>query len=188
MERKSRIFDSPDLSFRTKQIVLSLSTNLGSNIMISVGRSSGNTSRTTKPERIYGNLSIKSFVISASNGKEVKVFLNPWCCHVTVYLLWESWQDFDAKPQIQIQADSESMYFEFGPQQMIILERAMEDYYSFVDYMGWQTTVRIGDENKMHETTTEQHYKDDLKAGAFQYVEGHVDDLPLPYQVRCYII
>jgi len=31
--------------------------------------------------------------------------------------------------------------------------------------------------------STEQHYKDDLKAGAFQFVDGCADELPFPYQV-----
>jgi len=31
--------------------------------------------------------------------------------------------------------------------------------------------------------STEQHYKDDLKAGAFQFVDGTADELPFPYQV-----
>ena len=59
----------------------------------------------------------------------------------------------------------------------------MKDYYVLMDYLDHlQSPVMV--DGAINVATAEQHYKDDLKAGAFQFVDGSVEELPLAYQVR----
>jgi vacuolar protein sorting-associated protein 13B len=135
-----------------------------------------------RPDRIYLNLSIDAFIISAILNGNIKVLLNPWCCNVTTCLLWESSYSTEIIPQIQIQADSESLYLDFGPDQIKIMKMIIQDCQLLLT----EFTSFSANENKDEKQivlSTEQHYKDDLKAGAFQFVDGCADELPFPYQV-----
>ncbi|XP_015594814.1 vacuolar protein sorting-associated protein 13B isoform X2 [Cephus cinctus] len=179
---KSKKYNVPNINLTTKQIVLSLVTDSGSETMISFSALSGNISNAIRPERIYGNLALDSFIISVILDGKIKVLLNPWCCNITVYLVWEAWQDPDSVPQIQIQADSDSIYFDFGPEQIKIVKTVIDDCQMILRQFIPQAV-----ENKITEIQSgrmsEQHYKDDLKAGAFQFIDGNADELPFPYQV-----
>ncbi|KAK2583878.1 hypothetical protein KPH14_001152 [Odynerus spinipes] len=172
----------PDLNLNTKQIVLSLKTNYGSEIIISLATLNGNVSTLLRPDRIFSNVSIDSFIISAILNGSMKVLLNPWCYNVTVCLLWESWQDVEAVPQIQIQADSDSIYLDIGPDQIKIIKTVIQDCQLLLS--NFQTS-NVGNSTREMQVvlSTEQHYKDDLKAGAFQFIDGTGDELPFPYQV-----
>ncbi|CAK9795272.1 Intermembrane lipid transfer protein VPS13B [Anthophora plagiata] len=179
---KSKKMNWPDFNICTKQVVLSLKTDSGAEIITSMASLSENVSSLLRPDRIYSNMSIDSFIISVTLNGNIKVLLNPWCCNITVCLLWESWLNVNSIPQIQIQADSDSLYLDFGPEQIKIIKNVMEDCQLFLS----ELTTRPS-ESKINEKqivlSTEQHYKDDLKAGAFQFVNGNAEELPFPYQV-----
>lgn len=179
---KSRKFSVPDLHLNTKQIVLSLKTDTGAEIIISLASLNGNLSTLVRPDRIYSNLSIDSFIISAILNGNIKVLLNPWCCNITTCLLWESSYNSEVIPQIQIQADSESLYLDFGPDQIKIIKMVMQDCQLLLSEFASFSTNESKNEKQIV-LSTEQHYKDDLKAGAFQFVDGTADELPFPYQV-----
>lgn len=179
---KSRKFSVPDLHLNTKQIVLSLKTDTGAEIIISLASLNGNLSTLLRPDRIYSNLSIDSFIVSAILNGNIKVLLNPWCCNVTTCLLWESSYNSEIIPQIQIQADSESLYLDFGPDQIKIMKMVMQDCQLLLSELASVSTSENKNEKQIV-LSTEQHYKDDLKAGAFQFVDGTADELPFPYQV-----
>ncbi|XP_043466399.1 vacuolar protein sorting-associated protein 13B [Leptopilina heterotoma] len=172
----------PDFNLITKQIVFSFTSESGAEIIISLASLAGSVLNVIRPERIYGNVTLDSFVISGSFRDNMKVFLNPWCCNVTICLLWESWQDVNSFPQIQIQADSDSIHLNCGPQHLQIIKTVLFDLQEF-----FSRNTRQSSDNKTQpkqsSTITEQHYKDDLKSGVFQFVDGTADDLPLPYQV-----
>lgn len=176
----------PDLSINTKQVVLSLKTDCGAEIISSLASFSGSISSLLRPDRIYSNSSIDSFIISAILNENIKVLLNPWCCNITVCLLWEPWQNTDSIPQVQIQADSDSLYLDFGPEQIKIIKNVMEDCQLLLNELTTSPSA-CKDTEKQIVLSTEQHYKDDLKAGAFQFVNGNADELPFPYQVRLLI-
>ncbi|XP_076165604.1 vacuolar protein sorting 13B isoform X1 [Ptiloglossa arizonensis] len=180
--RKLKKLNWPDLNISTKQVVLSLKTDSGAEIIISLALLSGNISSLLRPDRIYSNTSIDSFIISAILNKNIKVLLNPWCCNITVCLLWEPWQNADSIPQIQIQAESDSLYLDFGPEQIKIIKNVMDDCQLLLDEMTTSPSKCKNNEKQII-LSTEQHYKDDLKAGAFQFVNGNADELPFPYQV-----
>ncbi|XP_066581689.1 intermembrane lipid transfer protein VPS13B isoform X2 [Prorops nasuta] len=172
----------PDFNLNTKQIVLSLRTDLGSEIIISLSAMASCTSTLIRPDRIYSNMSIDSLIISAILNDSIKVLLNPWCCNLTVYFVWESWQENDALPQIQLQADSESIYLDFSPDQIKILKTVVEDCQILFNELSVSSTTEEIDEKQLI-LSAEQHYKDDLKAGAFQFIDGNAEELPFPYQV-----
>ncbi|XP_039314180.1 vacuolar protein sorting-associated protein 13B [Solenopsis invicta] len=183
---KSRKFSIPDLHLNTRQIVLSLKTDTGAEIIISLASLNGNLSTLLRPDRIYSNLSIDSFIVSAILNGNIKVLLNPWCCNVTTCLLWESSYSSEIIPQIQIQADSESLYLDFGPDQIKIMKMVMQDCQLFLNEFASLSTSENKNEKQIV-LSTEQHYKDDLKAGAFQFVDGTADELPFPYQVVFFV-
>ncbi|EZA51369.1 Vacuolar protein sorting-associated protein 13B [Ooceraea biroi] len=179
---KSKKISVPDLNLSTKQIVLSLKTDSGAEIISSLASLSGNLSTLLRPDRIYSNLSIDSFIVSAILNGNIKVLLNPWCCNVTTCLLWESSYSSEIIPQIQIQADSESLYLDFGPDQIKIMKMVIQDCQLLLRELASFSASENKDEKQLV-LSTEQHYKDDLKAGAFQFVDGTADELPFPYQV-----
>lgn len=179
---KSRKFTVPDLHLNTRQIVLSLKTDTGAEIISSLVSLNGNLTTLLRPDRIYSNLSIDSFIVSAILNGNIKVLLNPWCFNVTTCLLWESSYSSEIIPQIQIQADSESLYLDFGPDQIKIMKMVMQDCQLFLSEFTSLSTSENKNEKQIA-LSTEQHYKDDLKAGAFQFVDGTADELPFPYQV-----
>ncbi|XP_076376736.1 vacuolar protein sorting 13B isoform X1 [Megalopta genalis] len=179
---KQKKLNWPDLNVSTKQVVLSLKTDSGAEIMISLASLSGSITCLLRPDRIYSNASIDSFIVSAILNENIKVLLNPWCCNITVCLLWESWQNADSIPQIQVQADSDSLYLDFGPEQIKIMKNVMEDCQLLLNELT-KTPAETTNNEKQIVLSTEQHYKDDLKAGAFQFVNGNADELPFPYQV-----
>jgi len=179
---KSRKISVPDLHLNTRQIVLSLKTDTGAEIITSLASLNGNLSTLLRPDRIYSNLSIDSFIVSAILNGNIKVLLNPWSCNVTTCLLWESSYNNEIIPQIQIQADSESLYLDFGPDQIKIMKMVMQDCQLLLNEFASLSTNENKNEKQIV-LSTEQHYKDDLKAGAFQFVDGTADELPFPYQV-----
>ncbi|XP_054006239.1 intermembrane lipid transfer protein VPS13B isoform X1 [Hylaeus anthracinus] len=172
----------PDFNISTKQVVLSLKTDSGAEIIISLALLSGNISSLLRPDRIYSNTVIDSFIISAILNENIKVLLNPWCCNITLCLLWEPWQNADSIPQIQIQADSDSLYLDFGPEQIKIIKNVVDDCQLLLNELTASPSKNKSNEKQIV-LSTEQHYKDDLKAGAFQFVNGNADELPFPYQV-----
>ncbi|XP_032691389.1 vacuolar protein sorting-associated protein 13B isoform X2 [Odontomachus brunneus] len=179
---KSRKFSVPDLHLSTRQIVLSLKTDSGAEIIGSLASLNGSLSTLSRPDRIYSNLSVDSFIISAILNGNIKVLLNPWCCNITTCLLWESSYSTEVIPQIQIQADSESLYLDFGPDQIKIIKMVMQDCQLLLNEFASFSEGENKDEKQIV-LSTEQHYKDDLKAGAFQFIDGTADELPFPYQV-----
>ena len=59
----------------------------------------------------------------------------------------------------------------------------MADCQEVLAKLGSQNTEQVNEGDSVSFTTHEQHYKDDLKSGAFQFVDGNAEELPFPYQV-----
>ncbi|XP_043268199.1 vacuolar protein sorting-associated protein 13B isoform X2 [Venturia canescens] len=182
---ESTKIELPELSFMTKQLVLRLFTKSDPIVSLSVAKLFGNISRTPKTENIHGNLSLESLVISSMNSalkSKITVFLNPSSFQITANVFWETWQDPEEEPQIKVQAHSDNIYFNVEPQQLKILESVIQEYHACMEYLNIHSSKQ---DNKNYENSpsAEQYYKDDLKAGAFQFVNGNVEEMPLPYQV-----
>ena len=88
--------------------------------------------------------------------------------------------------QVQLTAESDSVLIDIGPEHLHTLEFILSEYKPFLQ--SFHSNV----ENSSEKITTpsadqDQHYRDDLRAGAFQFVDANSvssrEDLPLPYQV-----
>ncbi|KAI4462018.1 vacuolar protein sorting-associated protein 13b [Holotrichia oblita] len=119
-----------------------------------------------------------------------RLLLNPWTISVEVCLFWESWQSIDSDPQIQISAESDCIMLDISPEQLKCIELMQKEITEFVDNIspgGSKFKEPVIDvPPKMPPSDKEQHYKDDLRAGAFHFVDStsnNIDELPLPYQV-----
>ncbi|XP_024883780.1 uncharacterized protein LOC112464158 [Temnothorax curvispinosus] len=92
---KSRKFSVPDLHLNTRQVVLSLKTDTGAEIITSLASLNGNLSTLLRLDRIYSNLSIDSFIVSAILNGNIKVLLNPWCCNFVCGFLYVTFAHSD---------------------------------------------------------------------------------------------
>lgn len=117
-----------------------------------------------------------------------KLLLNPWTILLDVMLFWEACYSLDNDPQIQIKADSDCLVVDISPEQINSFETVMKEIKEFTasmslkDNISDRTTVCI----QKKSIEKDQHYKDDLRAGAFQFVDASTensDELPFPYQV-----
>lgn len=137
----------------------------------------------TMSSEIYGNVSLDSFIISTALENKIKVLLNPWSCSASFSLLYETWLSTDMIHQTQIQAESNGIYIDIGPKHIQIIETIANEISELAARVLPPTKIMKSD--KRAETpVTEQHYTDDLKSGAFQFVNGSTEEFPFPYQVN----
>ncbi|CAB0041010.1 unnamed protein product, partial [Trichogramma brassicae] len=185
----------PDTNLSTKQLVFSLETSDGtSELLMSLASFSASASNSWRPERIFGSFSWDSLVVSIrdlsrANGsaqKATTMLLNPCSCSVSVCLLWEPWQQKAEPPQIQVQAECDCLHLDLGPRHILACQSGLGDLTKILS----RTTEANSNQHQQqqHEkprrpTRHEQHYQDDLKSGAFQFVDGTTEELPFPYQV-----
>ncbi|XP_023313825.1 vacuolar protein sorting-associated protein 13B isoform X2 [Trichogramma pretiosum] len=191
----------PDTNLSTKQLVFSLETSDGtSELLLSLASFSASASNSSRPERIFGSFSWDSLVVSirdhlsradASAQKATTMLLNPCSCSVSVCLLWEPWQQKAEPPQIQVQAECDCLHLDLGPRHILACQSGLGDLTKILS----RTTEANSTSNELDRshhhrqqqqrrpTKHEQHYQDDLKSGAFQFVDGTTDELPFPYQV-----
>lgn len=147
----------------------------------------------SRPERILDILTVKNVAVSANVDSSTRFLLNPWSCTIKTVLQWESWQDVSSDPQIQMSVNSDCFNLDIGPDQIKCIEAVMEECNELNSIFKLSETE--SDEAMSNETGDEyllgpsfgkdQYYKDDLRAGAFQFVNSTSDssELPLPYQV-----
>ncbi|XP_034952254.1 vacuolar protein sorting-associated protein 13B [Chelonus insularis] len=170
--------DTMNINLKTKQIVLAYKFNDLTEIINSLSESF--ITVVSKPRKIHGVVDLVSFMITSIINYNTKIFLNPFTCKFISSISWESWQNINANPLIQIQSYLDSMNFELGPDQLKILENIFIYVQNYYNQFNVEDIPEI-DVQKL--LSTEQHYQDDLKAGAFQFADGTNDQFPLPYQV-----
>ncbi|XP_008205594.1 vacuolar protein sorting-associated protein 13B isoform X1 [Nasonia vitripennis] len=181
-----RKYNVPDVNVTSKQLVISFKSDSNAELLFSLSSLSGSITNVARPEKMYGNLAWDSLIVSTILDSEMAVLLNPCSCNATICLVWESWQCSASSPQIQIQAESDCVYLDLGPKHILIIKSILTDYEKIMAKIssgdGRQLT-NLYEEDSAIFTTHEQHYKDDLKSGAFQFVDGTAEELPFPYQV-----
>lgn len=185
-DQPPRKYNVPDVNVTSKQFVISFRSDSDAELLLSLSSLSGSITNVARPEKIYGNLALDSLIVSTILDSEMTVLLNPCSCNATICLVWESWQCSASSPQIQIQAESDCIYMDLGPKHILIIKSVLADYEKIMGKIssgnGRQST-NLYEEDSAIFTTHEQHYKDDLKSGAFQFVDGTAEELPFPYQV-----
>lgn len=181
--KKEKRLTVADMHLSTNQMVLSFETETKTELIVSLASLTCSVIQLLKPDRIYQNFALNSLVISVNYEAQVKVLLNPWCCNITVCFLWESWKDECSKPQVQVQADSDSLYLDFGPKHILALREVWLEYQDQLLGLTKKPSEEFQMQEEREKSMMEQHYKDDLKSGVFQFVDGAVDDVTYPYQV-----
>lgn len=178
-----RKYNVPDINVTGKQLVLSFKSDSETELLVSLAALSASLTNVSRPERIYGTLTWDSFVVSTILDSKMTVLLNPCCCNATISLVWETWQSDSNAPNIQIQADSDCVYLNLGPKHILVIQTLLPDFHEILAKLTSRHSNRSYEEEPAILTTHEQHYKDDLKSGAFQFVDGYTEELPFPYQV-----
>lgn len=112
------------------------------------------------------------------------VLLNPCSCNASVNFVKESWLTTGSGPLMQVQADSDCLYLDVGPKHVLAVKDILSDASEIMARLKRDDeAMEVDEDDVIGITTHEQHYKDDLKSGAFQFVDGNPDELPFPYQV-----
>lgn len=122
-----------------------------------------------------------------------RLILNPWSVSANVSIFWESWQSPESEPQVHIIAESDCLIVDVSPEQIKAVEMVTKDVKEFIGILPFGDddsygTISFETLRKRSNMEKDQHYKDDLRAGAFQFVNAgsaeNTENLPLPYQVR----
>lgn len=147
----------------------------------------------SRPERLGLTSSLGCVTITMVKDESKRLVLNPWSLSTSVSLFWEAWQSSESEPQVQIVAESDCLILDISPEQIRTVEMVIKDVQEFLAILPFEHSDNGGNilpiEVFLKKSSTEkdQHYKDDLRAGAFQFVDAgtteNADNLPLPYQV-----
>nr|CAD7408758.1 unnamed protein product [Timema cristinae] len=140
-------------------------------------------------DRVTGNVAVNSLTITTYWKNDPRLLLNPWTFTVNVCLAWEPWCKNEATPQIQVTADSDCILIDVGPEHLRCLHYVWQEYQHLIECFSLNNSTQHDyTRSKVSDSLPdqEQHYRDDLRAGAFQYLDSNNtsrDELPLPYQV-----
>lgn len=175
---------------KMSQIVFAIRTEVGNELTLSVAKIKDHLNVSNRPERITNVISIESITFGITTNGISRLVLNPWTVSIEVCLFWESWQSIDSNPQIQISAESDCVMLDISPEQLQCIELIQKEIKEFTanlssDPSNVEDTIEDVTP-KVPPSDKEQHYKDDLRAGAFHFVDSasnNIDELPLPYQV-----
>lgn len=145
-----------------------------------------------RPERLGLSCNLRCVTLTMIKDDIKRLILNPWSLSTNISLFWEAWQTSETEPQIQIITESDCLVIDISPEQIKAVEMFIKDVKEFLSILPFDEHSKNSiplleiPQNKLS-TEKEQHYKDDLRAGAFQFVDAgtseNADELPLPYQV-----
>nr|CAD7196002.1 unnamed protein product [Timema douglasi] len=179
-----------EMSVKTQQIVLSMETTEGFKVLLSLlDLTCGVSYQSRQVDRVTGNVAVNSLTITTYWKNDPRLLLNPWTFTVNVCLAWEPWCKNEATPQIQVTADSDCILIDVGPEHLRCLHYVWQEYQHLIECFSLNNSTQHDDtHSKVSDSLPdqEQHYRDDLRAGAFQYLDStntSRDELPLPYQV-----
>nr|CAD7265225.1 unnamed protein product [Timema shepardi] len=179
-----------EMSVKTQQIVLSMETTEGFKVLLSLlDLTCGVSYQSRQVDRVTGNVAVNSLTITTYWKNYPRLLLNPWTFAVNVCLAWEPWCKNEATPQIQVTADSDCILIDVGPEHLRCLHYVWQEYKHLIECFSLNNSTQHNDtRSKVSDSLPdqEQHYRDDLRAGAFQYLDStntSRDELPLPYQV-----
>ncbi|XP_065172744.1 intermembrane lipid transfer protein VPS13B-like, partial [Atheta coriaria] len=177
------------INLKLSQMVLAMHTKNDVEVSVAFSSLTNNLSIQNRPEKLLNTTSIECMTIGCVSNGTSKLILNPWSTSFEVTLFWESWQSMNSSPQTQISAESDAIVLDISPDQVLNIQDLLED----IQELSRNFPKNSEDTSKMRKepskgpvTEKEQHYKDDLRAGAFHFVDStsnNIDELPLPYQV-----
>ncbi|XP_067008128.2 intermembrane lipid transfer protein VPS13B [Anabrus simplex] len=167
----------------TQQLVFTLETASGMEVTMSVAGLSGSVATITRSQadRIIGNISVNSLILTTKTENITRLLLNPWSFTADICFAWEVWHTHP--PQVQLTAESDCVILDLGPEHLRCLHCVWSEFAPLLQSKSSQSKPSPVWESP--QTEYEQHYRDDLRAGAFQFMEATCsrEDTPLPYQV-----
>lgn len=176
------------LSVKLAQTIFTFKVNDGSEVNLCFMNLKSHLYICNRPERITNVASLESLTLGVNSDGFQRLLLNPWTISVEVCLFWESWQQQNSNPQVHITAESDCFVLDISSEQIKCVKMLLKELQEFVEMnLNSEQNDSCSDSvNTLPVGQKDQHYKDDLRAGAFQFVDAAInntDELPLPYQV-----
>lgn len=191
-EIKKKLYGVANLNINLAQIVLAVKTDNVPEVNLSISKLRNNLTVSNRPERLTNVITLESLTVGMLKDGVTRLLLNPWTISVEISLFWESWQSIDSNPQIQTSVESDCIMLDVSPEQINCVEVIVKDLTDFFlnlrTYEDESSEIQpaVSGTYKLPPLDKDQYYKDDLRAGAFQFIDAttqNVDELPLPYQV-----
>lgn len=154
-------------------------------------------------ERIVCHLNVKGLCCSSSHRLARQLLLEPCNMQFRLELLWPAWLPrclLTSLPHTQLTIQSEYFSMTISPEHLLALKNLYNAYLPFIRSPSNMNPADVSSSLHMSPSIpasdthssetdfvdTEQHYTDDLRAGAFQFMDAtntlERDQIPLPYQ------
>ncbi|VEN36376.1 unnamed protein product [Callosobruchus maculatus] len=206
-ELKETLRSVNSANLRCGQIVFEFKSDAGHEVNLALEKITANLTLFNRPEKVSVVCGLHSVTLNVVSDRFRKILLNPWTVTCDVAMFWESWQTAESNPQIQVSVESECIMLDVSPEQIRCVQSVLKDVAEFASSFrapeeeedrangrrsGSSRPVspplpaKKGNVAAAVAADKEQHYKDDLRAGAFQFVDANTDnvqELPMPYQV-----
>ncbi|XP_076265664.1 vacuolar protein sorting 13B isoform X3 [Rhynchophorus ferrugineus] len=173
------------VSVNFDQIVFALSSESGHELHLATQKLKSHLALNMRPEKLCLVTTFECLTLTVIHESFRKLLLNPWTVTFDVCVFWESWQDNDSDPQIQITMESDCIAIDATAEHLKCVEMVMKDVNEFVSMLP-QKESTVSAVESLVKVDRDQYYKDDLRAGAFQFIDSNTDnsdEMPLPYQV-----
>ncbi|XP_050539664.1 intermembrane lipid transfer protein VPS13B isoform X2 [Daktulosphaira vitifoliae] len=171
-------------SLTTQQIFILLSTLHNENIALSIEniKTKLNSLWKIPSERLNSEVTLNSVTMSVGhnwpNSNTNNLVLYPWTVSMKINLTSDSWVPESYRPAKLIKMNSDYISFHVSPNHCDILKLILNEFKFLVNNEQKEDNYK----NKSTESY-EQFYRDDLRAGAFQFIECESPEFPLPYQI-----
>ncbi|KAK3912926.1 Vacuolar protein sorting-associated protein 13B [Frankliniella fusca] len=153
-------------------------------------------------ERIVCHLTMKGLCCSSSHRLAKQLLLEPCNLQFRLELLWPVWLPrslINSLPHTQLTIQSEYFSMTISPEHVLSLHNLCNAYLPIISsasntHQSVSSVLHVSPSTPASDThssetdyvDTEQHYTDDLRAGAFQFMDAtntlERDQIPLPYQ------
>lgn len=182
-EMKDALCGIQAINLHCSQLLFAMISRTGHEVNLSCNSMRSELVLCSRPEKITNSFTLKCLTLTVVKENFRKILLNPWTLTFELCLFWESWQTAESEPKIQLTAESDCIIFDVSPAHVQCVQMVLKDLQEFISKLPkkereWKQPEPVSDKD--------QHYKDDLRAGAFQFVDANsntTDELPLPYQV-----
>lgn len=173
------------VNIQIAQVVVVIQTSNGIELAMCIGDLNHNITVNNRPERVIFVLKYSYLTLGISTDTWKKLILNPWSLSAEVCFFWDPWQDEDSDPQIQVAVESDTIMIDISPNQIKCIGIFLKEAVNFLK-LYFPEDIEISAPVKTCVSESNQYYKDDLRAGAFQFIDAHttnLNELPMPYQV-----
>ncbi|XP_077302504.1 intermembrane lipid transfer protein VPS13B-like [Arctopsyche grandis] len=195
-------YSSIDLTMSQVVFAMIVQDQIDFELLLSFSSYKHSIALNVRPEKITNLGLIDSLAVSLrkTDDRQTKILINPWTIGFDVNIIWEMWQHMgksSKSPLIRIFVQTDRLLIDLSPEHIKIL-LGVFNYWN-CNYALMESSNRTANSNTANKskeniyaiglpclwnqvTAYDQHYKDDLRAGAFKFIHGGIG-YPLPYQV-----